>query len=58
MEAELRQIFDMSCEKGFLAILDEARWQLGEHTAEYATFSDQLLQVLSKPLCPHDDHLS
>lgn len=30
MDAELRNIFTMCCEKGFLAILDEARWQLRE----------------------------
>ena len=30
MEAEFRKIFEMSCEKGFLAIIDEARWQLRE----------------------------
>jgi hypothetical protein len=28
MDAELRDIFALCCEKGFLAILDEARWQL------------------------------
>lgn len=28
MDAELRDISEMSCEKGFLAILDEARWHL------------------------------
>lgn len=30
MDAELRDIFALCCEKGFLAILDEARWQLRE----------------------------
>lgn len=30
MDAEFRDIFEMSCEKGFLAIIDEARWQLRE----------------------------
>jgi hypothetical protein len=28
MDAELQDIFALCCEKGFLAILDEARWQL------------------------------
>ena len=28
MDAEFRDIFEMSCEKGFRAIIDEARWQL------------------------------
>ncbi len=27
MDAEFRDIFEMSCEKGFRAIIDEARWQ-------------------------------
>ncbi len=27
MEAEFREIFEMGCEKGILAIVDEARWQ-------------------------------
>lgn len=30
MDAEFRDIFDMSCEKGFRAIIDEASWQLRE----------------------------
>ena len=30
IDAELRDIFTLCCEKGFLAILDEARWQLRE----------------------------
>ena len=28
MDTEFRDIFEMSCEKGFRAIIDEARWQL------------------------------
>jgi len=28
MDAELRDIFEMSCEKGFCAIRDEAQWHL------------------------------
>ena len=27
MDAMFREIFDMSCKKGFKAIIDEARWQ-------------------------------
>jgi len=30
MDAEFRDIFEMSCEKGFRAIIDEAEFQLGE----------------------------
>ena len=28
MEAEFRDIFELSCEKGFRAIIDEAEWHL------------------------------
>lgn len=47
LEAELRQIFDMSCEKGWLAILDEARWQCGADSEAFASFSDQLSALSS-----------
>jgi hypothetical protein len=30
MDAEFRDIFEMSCAKGFRTIIDEARWQLRE----------------------------
>ena len=30
MDAEFLDIFELSCEKGFLAIIDEARWQFRE----------------------------
>jgi hypothetical protein len=30
MDAEFRDIFEMSCEKGFRAIIDEAGWQMRE----------------------------
>ena len=30
MDAEFRGIFDMSCEKGFRAIIDEAEFQMDE----------------------------
>ena len=30
MDAELRDIFEMSCEKGFHAIMDEAQWHLAQ----------------------------
>jgi len=30
MDAEFRDIFEMSCEKSFRAIIDEARWQMRE----------------------------
>ncbi|MBK1720313.1 hypothetical protein [Thiocystis violacea] len=47
LEVDLRQIFDMSCEKGWLAILDEARWRFVSETEEYATFCDQLSSLSS-----------
>jgi hypothetical protein len=28
MDAELQDVFELSCEKGFRAIIDEARWQM------------------------------
>lgn len=42
LEVDLRQIFDMSCEKGWLAILDEARWQFCDDAEKLAAFSDAL----------------
>ncbi|MBM4260472.1 MAG: hypothetical protein FJ145_03420 [Deltaproteobacteria bacterium] len=33
MDAELRDIFELSCEKGFRAIIDEAEWHLGDDRA-------------------------
>jgi hypothetical protein len=41
LAVELRQIFDMSCEGGWLAILDEACLQFGKDIDNYATFSEQ-----------------
>lgn len=45
MNTELQEIFDLSCEKGFLAILDEARWQLRE-TPEAITALIEKLSAL------------
>lgn len=42
MDAEFREIFDMSCEKGFLAIIDEAGWQLRETTDALNPFVEAL----------------
>jgi hypothetical protein len=36
MDAEFRDIFEMSCEKGFRAILDEAAWHLEAEPQRYA----------------------
>jgi hypothetical protein len=42
MDAELRDIFALCCEKGFLAILDEARWQLRETPEEITPLVEKL----------------
>ncbi len=42
MDAELRDIFALCCEKGFLAILDEARWQLREKPEEITALVEKL----------------
>lgn len=45
MDAEFRDIFEMSCEKGFRAIIDEAIWQLrGDHDA-FTGFVDKLSEL-------------
>lgn len=41
MDAEFRDIFDLSCEKGFRAILDEAAWHLTNET-DHAAFVEKL----------------
>jgi hypothetical protein len=45
MDAEFREIFEMSCEKGFRAIIDEANWQLREDP-EALTNIIEILAVL------------
>jgi hypothetical protein len=42
MDAELLEISEMSNEKGFRAILDEAEWQLRETPEEHAQFVEKL----------------
>jgi len=44
MDAEFRDIFEMSCEKGFRAIIDEAEFQLGEDM--FTAWVERLLRVL------------
>ena len=46
MDAELREIFDMSCEKGFCAIRDEAEWHLAGSQA-HAEFVEKLAALAS-----------
>lgn len=42
MDAEFRDIFELSCEKGFRAIIDEARWQIRETPEDLAGFIETL----------------
>lgn len=42
MDAEFRDIFEMSCEKGFRAIIDEARWQMRDVPENLAGFIETL----------------
>jgi hypothetical protein len=42
MDAEFRDIFEMSCEKGFRAIIDEARWQMQASQEALTTFIETL----------------
>lgn len=42
MDAEFRDIFEMSGEKGFRAILDEAEWQLRETPEAFAALVETL----------------
>lgn len=41
-DAEFLEVFEMSCEKGFRAILDEAKWHRREDQQAYAEFVDRL----------------
>ena len=42
MDAEFRDIFELSCEKGFRAILDEAEWHLAHDAAAHTAFVEKL----------------
>ena len=42
MDAEFREIFAMSCEKGFRAVLDEAAWHLEAEPQTYAELVEKL----------------
>lgn len=42
LDAQFREIFEMSCEKGFLAIIDEAGWQLRETSEDTTPFIETL----------------
>src|ERR1700681_4900360 len=42
MDAEFANIFEMSCEKGFRAICDEAQWHLAADPPAYTEFVEKL----------------
>ena len=42
MDTEFRDIFEMSCEKGFKAIIDEANWQMRETPDALQAFIEKL----------------
>lgn len=42
MDAEFRDIYEMSCEKGFRAIIDEAEWQMQEAPDDLTAFVENL----------------
>jgi len=42
MDAEFRDIFEMSCEKGFRAIIDEAEWQMQNTPDDLNVFVEKL----------------
>jgi hypothetical protein len=42
MDAEFRDIFEMSCEKSYRAILDEAEWNLEAKPRTYAEMAETL----------------
>ena len=42
MRAEFREIFEMGCEKGFWAIMDEARWQWRDDPERWTEFIERL----------------
>ncbi len=45
MDAEFREIFELSCEKGFRAILDEAEWHLANNPENRAALVEKLANM-------------
>ena len=45
MDAEFRDIFELSCEKGFRAILDEAEWHLAHDAAAHTALVEKLAEL-------------
>ena len=42
LDAVLQEIFLLSCEKGFLAIVDEAQWQIHNEPEKYVSFVNEM----------------
>lgn len=42
IDAILQEIFELSCEKGYIAIIDEARWQMQDNPEKLAKFIETL----------------
>ena len=47
METEFREVFELSCEKGFRAILDEAAWHFREDLSAHTAFVEKLAALPS-----------
>lgn len=45
IDSILQEIFELSCEKGSLAIMDEARWQMKEDAEKLSLFTEMLSQL-------------
>jgi hypothetical protein len=45
MDAEFREIFELACEKGFRAVLDEAKWRLRDDAAALREFVENLARL-------------
>jgi hypothetical protein len=48
MDAEFRDIFELSCEKGFRAIIDEAEWHLTTGPGARTGFVENLAALSNK----------
>jgi hypothetical protein len=47
MDAEFREVFEMSCDKGFRAIIDEATWHMQEEQEALVSFIEMLSALSS-----------
>jgi hypothetical protein len=49
MDAEFAEIFEMSCEKGWVAIRDEAQWQMREDSEKLDAFITSMANMAGHP---------